>query len=143
VRGLNDANSTSQLESISLSQLRQRRRKPSRRAAPAPPPKDPASSSSSEAESDEEAHHTTDDNVHTASDSALETPAEDGFVSSVSQPSKGIRGIQRANKKELAAVKLAKFVGKDVSEMFAGFEGTRKNKIEHSGMADAVPAYVL
>lgn len=141
VRAL-DAN-LAQLESISLSQLRTRRRKPSRRA---PPPRDPtSSSSSSDAESDEETH-TADDYVQTASDSALDTPAEDGFTSSVSQPSKGIRGMPQAQ--ELAAVKLAKFVGKDVSEMFAGLEGTRKDKIEHSvgahtGMADAVPAYVL
>lgn len=124
-----------------VAQLRQRRRRPHRHA---PPPREPEFSSSSDSEFGEEEEEETvqvDESAHTASsDSALETPVEDGFTSSVSssRPSKPTtfgQGKKRKKEQEqLAAVKVANFVGKDVHEMFAAWEGMklRGSEIEHS-----------
>lgn len=81
--------------------LEGRKRRPQR-----PPPHSPNSdSSTSEAEDNEE------------DSSALETPAE-VFIAEVGERKSDT--IHGKKSKELAAITLAKFVGKDVGDMFAG-----------------------
>ncbi|KAG8756243.1 casein kinase 2 regulatory subunit [Serendipita sp. 396] len=80
----------------------------------------------------------------TAEDSAIETPVEDGFTSST--PS-GYCSITRKRRKkpELAALKLASFMGKDVREMFAGLANgaqvkrTLETPFIHENMSSGLP----
>jgi len=61
--------------------------------------------------------------LETAEDSTLDTPAEERFLSSESFQSSGTsaqEGKKRRKKPELVAVKLAHFMGQDLSELFAG-----------------------
>lgn len=111
-----------------LKELRGRRRKLTRRApTPLPPPGDSSSDDAgeySDTEEEERFLRPAEEYGTTTADSALETPAEDGFVSSVSQNS----GQTRRKRPELVAVRLAKFVGKDVKEMFANLESTSRSR---------------
>lgn len=68
--------------------------------------------------------------LETTEESALETPTEEGFLSS--EPS-GIslrEGSRRHRKPELAAVKLANFIGKDLKEIFSGIHDGRISPVD-------------
>ena len=63
--------------------------------------------------------------LETTEDSALDTPAEEGFLSSTPSHHSGVasqEGKRHHKKPELAAVKLAKYMGKDLRDMFSGMQ---------------------
>lgn len=85
------------------------------------PPPYVSSSSSAEEEFDEESGRLQE----TTEESALDTPADEGFLSSAPSQHSGIAPKERKQhrkKPELAAVKLATYVGKDVKEMFSAMQ---------------------
>jgi hypothetical protein len=88
--------------------------------------------------------------LETAEESALDTPTEEGFLySEPSQPTSisPQKGSQHRRKPEMAAVKLANFIGKDLREMFSGIRNrgisSTDTKFEDEGLTECVDAIAL
>jgi len=110
-------------------------------------PQQTDSSSSDNEESSKQEHVRL---LETTEESALETPTEEGFLSS--EPSRiSLReGSGRRRKPELAAVKLANFIGKDLKEIFSGIHNgrissvnTKFGLVKDQGLAEGVDTITL
>jgi hypothetical protein len=88
--------------------------------------------------------------LETTEESALDTPTEEGFLSSEPSGRSPKEGSRRRRKPELAAVKLANFIGKDLREIFSGIHNgtissadTKFNLTKDQGPTGGVDAIAL
>jgi hypothetical protein len=105
------------------------------------------SSSSENGESSKQEHVCS---LETTEESALDTPTEEGFLSSEPSGRSAQEGSRRHRKPELAAVKLANFIGKDLRELFSGIHhgsissaDAKFGLAKGQGLAEGVDAIAL